>query len=125
VQHPPGVAGDLLVFPGRNIRTRASLAQRLRDAGFRVLEASNAGEAIEILHSGDNVDAPFTDVRMSHDNEGIRLAQWIGHNHPAVRVVFGSGERNLGGIVPGARPFSKPCDFDEGTYIRGLLADLE
>ena len=45
------------------ILLRVMLAQHLRSAGFRVLEASNANEAVEILEAGEKVDVLFTDVR--------------------------------------------------------------
>jgi DNA-binding NtrC family response regulator len=103
---------------------RAVLAQHLRGAGFRILEASNAREAMDILNSGEKVGVLFTDVRMLDEKDGIRLAQWVRQNYPSVRIVFGSGERNLDNIVPGAKLFSKPYDFDQvENFIRGLLAD--
>src|ERR1700722_17688960 len=103
---------------------RALLAHHLRELGFRIIEASNAGEATEILKSGEHVDVLFTDVRMPGENDGIRLAQWVRQNHPAVRIVFGSGEKSLADIVPGARQFPEPYDFDEvEAHIRSLLRD--
>jgi DNA-binding NtrC family response regulator len=103
---------------------RAMVAQHLRCAGFRIIEASNAHEAIDILSSGESVDVLFTDVRMVDDKDGIRLAQWVDRNHPAIRIVFGTGETTLIDAVPGARLFSKPYDLqDVETHIRGLLSD--
>jgi DNA-binding NtrC family response regulator len=104
------------------ILIRALLAQHLRCAGFRILEASNAGEAIDILGSDEKVDVLFTDVRMPDESDGVRLAQWVRKHHPAVRIVFGSGENNIAHTIPGARLFSKPYDLDEvEDHIRRLV----
>ncbi|HEX4160169.1 MAG TPA: response regulator [Rhizomicrobium sp.] len=105
------------------ILIRAMVAQHLRSAGFRIIEASNAHEAIDILTSGESVDVLFTDVRMVGEKDGIRLAQWVERNRPAIRIVFGSGETNLVDAVPGARLFSKPYDLEDvERYVRGLVA---
>jgi len=108
------------------ILIRITLTQHLRNAGFRIIEASGASEAIGILSSGERVDVLFTDVRMPGDSDGIRLAQWVKQNHPGVRIVFASGEKNIGEIVHGTRLFPKPYDLEEvESYIRELVADLE
>ncbi len=104
------------------ILIRAMLAQQLRNAGFRVIEASNAHEAVEILNSDENVIVLFTDVRMPGDHDGIWLAQWVRQNHPEISIVIGSGETNLAHTIPGARLFSKPYDFEDvESHIRTLV----
>jgi len=108
------------------ILIRITLTQHLRNAGFRIIEASNAQEAMDIFDSGENVDVLFTDIRMPGDRDGIRLAHWVKQNHPDVRIVFASGERDIGDIVQGTRLFSKPYDLEEVVdYIRSLLMDAE
>ena len=104
------------------ILIRAMLAHHLRCAGFRILEAANANEVIDILGSGEKIDVLFTDVRMPDECDGIRLAQWVRTNYPSVRVVFGSGESNVGDTIPGARLFSKPYDLEDvESHIRRLV----
>lgn len=42
---------------------RMFISDALRDAGYRVLEAFNGDEAVEILDSGAHVDLVLSDVR--------------------------------------------------------------
>jgi DNA-binding NtrC family response regulator len=124
-EHPEAKTDPATILVAEDeILIRAMVAQHLRSAGFRILEASNAREAIEILSSGEAVDVVFTDVRMEDRTDGLRLAQWVRENHPAVCIVFASGEKNLGDAFPGARIFCKPYDMDQvESYIRSVIPD--
>lgn len=98
------------------------VAHHLRSAGFRIAEAANAEEAIEILDSGERVDVLFTDVCMPGRCNGVGLARWVRQHHPAIRIVFASGENNFAHDILGAKFFSKPYDFDEvEIHLRELL----
>lgn len=104
------------------ILIRVMLAHHLRNAGFRIIEAGNAGEAAKILDSGEIVDVLFTDVRMPGEHDGIWLAQWARENYPAIGIAFGSAEKNLARVIVGARFFAKPYDFAEvEAHVRDLL----
>lgn len=47
-----------------DILVRMTIAETLQDAGFVVLEAGSADEALDILASSDEITAMVTDVRM-------------------------------------------------------------
>ena len=49
----------------------------LEDAGFEVLEAGNADEAMTILGTHDDVRVLFCDVDMPGSMDGLRLAQVV------------------------------------------------
>jgi CheY-like chemotaxis protein len=48
-------------------------SDRLRDAGYRTLEAHNARQAIDLLEKGEHVDVVFSDVQKPR-NGWIRVA---------------------------------------------------
>ncbi|WP_341487921.1 response regulator [Pararhizobium sp. A13] len=56
---------------------RMALADTLDDAGFKVLEATNADDAIVILDRDRAIQLVFTDIAMSGSMDGLKLAAAI------------------------------------------------
>jgi two-component system, response regulator PdtaR len=71
------------------IRTHA--AEVIRDAGFEVVEASNADEAVMILESRRDIRVVFTDLRMPGSMDGLKLAHVVRDRWPPVHIVATSG----------------------------------
>src|SRR3954447_21958765 len=71
------------------IRTYA--AEVIRDAGFEVMEASNADEAIVILESRPDIRVVFTDIQMPGSMDGLKLARAVRDRWPPVQIVATSG----------------------------------
>jgi CheY-like chemotaxis protein len=70
---------------------RLDAAESLREAGFAVLEATVAAEAMEIVLSGETIDVLFTDINMPGEMDGLELARRVHDCRPAVRLVLTSG----------------------------------
>jgi len=70
---------------------RIVIADFLRDAGYQVIEARNADDAIAIFRSGTIVDLLFTDVRMPGSMDGCDLARLVRTEWPAIPVIITSG----------------------------------
>jgi two-component system, response regulator PdtaR len=70
---------------------RMASAEAIRDAGFEVLEAANADEAIGILESRRDIRVVFTDIQMPGSMDGAKLAHAIKHRWPPVRIIATSG----------------------------------
>src|ERR1700749_4355116 len=72
---------------------RAVISDMLQDKGFKVLEAANANEAIEIIEKTQiEIDLVFTDVRMPGAMDGFGLVKWIQSVRPTVPVIVASGD---------------------------------
>lgn len=69
---------------------RSTVAEFLREAGYRVSEAMNVAEAKVVLSAGTAIDLVFSDVTMPGEN-GFALAGWIRQHHPHVLVLLTSG----------------------------------
>jgi len=95
-------------------------ADVLADAGFRVLEAENADEAIDILKGAEHVRLVFTDIRMPGCMDGLELAAFVHAHWPDVRLVVTSGHTVIpdSQIPHGGRFVSKPYDLTR------LVADI-
>jgi two-component system, cell cycle sensor histidine kinase and response regulator CckA len=80
----------ILVVDDEDI-VRALVARTLRDAGYRVLEASHGGAAIGLLeHDPNAVDLVICDLVMPVLG-GKEVAQWLREHRRAVPLLFISG----------------------------------
>lgn len=70
---------------------RMSAVDLVLSAGYEVLEASNADEAIHMLESRDDIDLVFTDVQMPGTMDGIKLSHYIRNRWPPVKLIVASG----------------------------------
>jgi CheY-like chemotaxis protein len=70
---------------------RLTIAEFLRDAGYNVIEAGNADEALAVFESGQLVDLLFTDVRMPGSMDGCELARQVRAKWPTTQIILTSG----------------------------------
>jgi two-component system, response regulator PdtaR len=71
--------------------TRIMASDVISSAGFAVLEAGNAVEALSILEAQADVRVVFTDVDMPGPLDGLELAGRIGQLWPSIGIVISSG----------------------------------
>lgn len=71
-------------------------ADMLSDAGYQVIEAATADEALRVLQEVDEVDVLFTDVRMPGSMDGLELAALVHDNWPKVKILVTSGDHRPG-----------------------------
>ncbi len=92
---------------------RFSTLDALEEAGFHVLEAANAYEALIMLQNAD-IDAVFTDVNMPGSTDGLALAKLVRARAPKTRVIVTSGHVRLGGfdLASGISFIPKPYSHD-------------
>src|SRR2546423_13680196 len=73
------------------VLVRMSLAEQLRDAGYVVLEASSAEEALDLLWS-QRVRVVLSDIRLPGNLDGVGLARAIRAQYPGVKIMLASGQ---------------------------------
>lgn len=89
---------------------RLVAADILTDAGFRVIEAADAEEALTVLKAGVTVDVLLSDVEMPPGMTGYDLA-WQAHRHwsPAgILIASGREWPRPNDLPPGAVFLAKP-----------------
>jgi CheY-like chemotaxis protein len=74
-----------------DIVIRSPLAEYLRRAGYVVVEAANAAEAIAVFSARVAVDLMISDIHMPGPIDGLGLARWVRRNQRSVRTVLTSG----------------------------------
>jgi DNA-binding NtrC family response regulator len=98
-----------------DVLTRLSTAAVFEDAGFTVIQADNADEAVAALVAGaSRIDALFTDIDMPGGMNGVFLAAHTREHWPWVSILMASGEMapSSDAIPDGARFFPKPYVAD-------------
>jgi len=70
---------------------RAVLREFLESKGYKILEAQNGGQALELAeHHTGSIEVLVTDVIMPHIR-GLELAKRVTDLHPDICVIFMSG----------------------------------
>src|SRR5690348_15980752 len=71
----------------------------LRDQGFRVIEAVNAGVALVLLEQELPIEVLFTDIVMPGEPDGIGLADRAKALRPDLRVLYATGFAGAGRLA--------------------------
>ncbi|WP_256839757.1 response regulator [Sphingopyxis sp. KK2] len=96
---------------------RFMLADSLREVGYRILEAANGVEALDILRSGQTVDLMVTDVRMPGEVDGLELMRRSKSLAPSRPVIICSAHLFEQDVHPADAFLAKP-------YSIAALADI-
>jgi CheY-like chemotaxis protein len=104
---------------------RLMVSEMLRDAGYEVIEACDADEALAVLESAVRVDLIFSDVRMPGSLDGLGLLSVVKATSPALPVIIASAHLEPdGGLAAGAsQVLLKPYLLNEVVaLVRSELA---
>ena len=95
----------------------------IESAGYSVLAATNADEAIEILESRSDIAVVFTDIQMPGSMDGLKLAAAIRGRWPPIKIIATSGliDVQIDALPEGGRFIRKPY---EPYQIVGILGEL-
>ena len=98
--------------------------EALLDAGFDVLEAVNADQAIEELEQHPEVDILFSDIRMPGEMNGLELAAVVHARWPDIKLMLTSGDVRPSPyqIADHGKFIPKPYMLDQ---LPALLAELK
>ena len=104
---------------------RLGLASVIEDAGYEVVEAASADEAIRRLEANREIGLVLTDVDMPGSMDGIQLANYVRGRWPPIRLIVISGKVGVkpGELPHGARFMSKP--YQEPALMRLVETMLE
>ncbi|MDM9644819.1 response regulator [Rhizobium sp. S163] len=102
---------------------RFATVEALEDAGFEVLEAGNADEALVVLQNNE-VDAVFTDVNMPGTTDGLGLMAKVRARSPHTRVIVTSGHVRLGAFDLASGVSFMPKPYAHGALVAMLKAPV-
>jgi two-component system, response regulator PdtaR len=106
---------------------RLATADALGRAGFFVLEAEDANEAICVLEERDDIRIIFTDIDLGSTVDGVEMLHSIAGRWPPIRLFATSGaaaHRSGERLPMGAAFFTKPYNDAEliDAFRRALAA---
>jgi CheY-like chemotaxis protein len=105
---------------------RINAAEMIAEAGFDVVEAANADEAIAVLEVRPDIHIVFTDIQMPGSMDGLKLARFVKHRWPPIKLLATSGLVAVrdGDLPEGGVFIGKPYTAAKiSSTLRGL-ADL-
>ena len=81
----------LIVVVDDDVFERMGASYMFEDAGYRVLEAENADEALRFFETNAEIRLLFTDVSMPGSMSGSDLAHQVAERWPSVGIIVASG----------------------------------
>jgi CheY-like chemotaxis protein len=102
---------------------RMDAVDMIEAAGFDVVEASNADQAITILENRLDITIVFTDIQMPGSMDGLKLAQAVRGRWPPIKIIATSGHVSVSetDLPEGGRFVPKPYS---PRQITGVLHEL-
>jgi len=98
---------------------RMDAIEMIAAAGFEVVEAENADQAIAILESRPDITVVFTDIQMPGSMDGLKLARAVRGRWPPIKIVATSGHIHVAetDLPDGGRFLPKPYSPDQVTDL--------
>ena len=105
---------------------RGPTAERLRELGFRVLEAADGPAAVRLMgEGGARIDLLVTDVGLPNGMNGRQVVEAARERWPGLPVLFITGYAG-GRLPPGAEAIGKPYELNAlARRIQALVAPPE
>jgi CheY-like chemotaxis protein len=102
---------------------RMNALEMIAAAGFDVVEAADADQAIDILESRRDITVVFTDIQMPGSMDGLKLARAVRGRWPPIKIVATSGHPYVDetDLPEGGRFLAKPYN---SVQVTGVLREL-
>jgi CheY-like chemotaxis protein len=93
---------------------RCSVTDRLREAGYSVVETASGEEAIAFCKSNMSIDIVFTDIGLIGLASGWDVGECFRADRPNVSLIYTSGKSiDPKRCVPGSGFIAKPYRYEE------------
>ena len=95
----------------------------LSEAGYEVVEAESADEALHLLEVASEFHVMFSDIRMPGSMNGLELAKVVHERWPAIKILLTSGDTwpSRGEMPVSGQFLAKPYQVD---VLQQRLANL-
>jgi CheY-like chemotaxis protein len=100
----------LVMVVDDDVLERMGASDMFSHAGYRVLEAGSADEALRLLEANADIRLLFTDVSMPGSMSGAGLACDVAKRWPAIGIIVTSGRPRPGELPLSMRFHDKPYE---------------
>ena len=100
----------VMIVVDDDVFERMGASYMFSDAGYLVLEAENADEALQFLEINADVRLLFTDVSMPGSMSGSDLACQVAERWPEVGLIVTSGRPRPDTLPSGTKFHAKPYE---------------
>ena len=109
------------------ILVRLTAVAIAEDAGFEVLSATTADEALSVLEARADVRLVFTDVQMPGSMDGLRLARAVRKRWPPIELIVTSAHGPLAAddLPERGRYVAKPYDVQALSQVFREMAGAD
>ncbi len=112
----------LVMIVDDDVLERMGASYMFSDAGYRVIEAENADEALQLLEKNADVRLLFTDVTMPGSMSGSDLAGQVARRWPEVGVIVTSGRPRPETLPSRSKFHAKPYEpTNVLQHARGMI----
>lgn len=122
---PISVSSPILVLIVEDEETVRMIAvSGLRQAGFHILEAENAEEALLLLEKSSGIDAVLTNLQVPGTFNGLELARAVRGRWPSIAVLLTSGgvHPESGALPDGVTFIPKP--YRHAQIVRQIVSHV-
>ncbi len=95
---------------------RLSAVGMLQDAGFRMIEAVNSDQALELLEADSDIQLLFTDINMPGAIDGLALARQVHDRWPHIRIMVASAR-----AMPQPDEMPAGCRYHQKPYSPDIV----
>jgi CheY-like chemotaxis protein len=103
-----------------DVLERMGASDMFAHAGYRVLEAGSAAEALRLFETNADVRVLFTDVSMPGSMSGADLARDVAKRWPAIGIIMTSGRPRPDRLPLSTRFHDKP--YEPAAVLRQATA---
>jgi CheY-like chemotaxis protein len=96
---------------------RMQAVSMIEEAGYDVVEASNADDAIAILEVRGDIRIVFTDIEMPGSMDGLKLARYVRDRWPPIQLVVTSGRQQINDADLPRRSQFVPKPYDSHRLV--------
>jgi CheY-like chemotaxis protein len=115
------IRDPVLLVVEDEVLIRLSVCDFLRNAGFTVIEAGNAHEALTVLKVRADIALVLTDIQMPGGMDGLELIREIRKSYPAIKVISASAYQNTELVEASV---TKPYSLDDLLVVINSVLGL-